>query len=260
MWPLAVIAALIVAAGAFFFLRRRKAANEEQYWAEEPVEPAYAEPVPVAHEPAPYASAAVTPQHDLLPAAAPAAVAAEEASVVRADSDDVAALTAVDAPADRPWLEFAIRPVRAGTNVDEALVEIELTVGNAGAVTAEDVRISTFMLSADQANDVGGEMERLLIEPRDDSSVAPLTIAAGEGTRVDATLAMNRAALGGGDFRPVVIADARYRLPDGSEGRTRASFLIGGATASGDPEPIALDRNLIRDDVEAQLYRQPERV
>ena len=52
----------------------------------------------------------------------------------------------------------------------------------------------------------------------------------------------------------------RVRLPDGSEGRTSASFLVGGASASGAPEPIALDRNLIRDDVEAQLYRAPERV
>lgn len=265
VWPLAVIAALIVAAGAFFFLRRRKAADEEPYWTAEAEEPAYVEPVaaPVSAAPAaPAAPAAVaaaplvTPRHDPVADAPVAPVAAEEASVAHADSDDVAALTAVDAPGDRPWLEFAMRPVRAGTNVDEALVEIELTVGNAGAIAAEDVRISTFMLSADDTS----EMERLLIEPRDAAAVSPLTIAAGEGTRVDATLAMNRAALAGEGFRPVIVADARYRLPDGSEGRTSASFLVGGATDSGAPEPIALDRNLMRDDVEAQLFRQPERV
>ncbi|MGJ3625784.1 hypothetical protein AB5I41_29790 [Sphingomonas sp. MMS24-JH45] len=91
-----------------------------------------------------------------------------------------------------------MRPVRAGTNVDKALVEIELTVGNAGTIAAEDVRISTFMLAAGSES----EMERLLIEPRDDAAVSPMTIAAGEGARVDATLAMNRAALGQGDFRP----------------------------------------------------------
>jgi hypothetical protein len=105
-----------------------------------------------------------------------------------------------------------------------------------------------------------GEMERLLVEPHHDAAAAPMTIAAGEGARVDATLAMNRAALGGGAFRPVIVADARYRLPDGGEGRTSASFLVGGASESGSPEPIALDRTMIRDDVEATLYRAPERV
>lgn len=263
VWPLAVIAALIVAAGAFFFLRRRKADEAEDQWGEPaPAEyvaagPAAVEPGPVRAAPAAMAAAPlVTPRHDPVPDAPVVPVAAEEASVAPADSDDVAALTAAKSPGDRPWLEFAMRPVRAGTNVDEALVEIELTVGNAGPVAAEDVRIATFMLSADDAT----EMERLLIDPREDAAVSPMTIAAGEGTRVDATLAMNRAALGTGAFRPVIVADARYRLPDGSEGRTSASFLVGGATGGGAPEPIALDRILMRDDVEAQLYRQPERV
>jgi hypothetical protein len=149
-----------------------------------------------------------------------------------------------------------MRPVHAGTSGDEALVEIELTVGNAGAVAAEDVRISTFMLNADD----DGEMERLLIDPHPKAAAAPVTIAAGEGARVDATLAMSRAALGGGAFRPVIVADARYRLPDGGEGRTSASFLVGCASGEGAPEPIALDRTMIRDDVGATLYRAPERV
>jgi hypothetical protein len=261
LWPLAVIGLLIVAAGAFFFLRRGRRDETEEVWAEPVPEEPYVAPVAAheAHAATPVVAApvaAMAPRHDPVPDMPAQPVAAEEISVARADSDDVAALTAADAPGDRPWLEFAMRPVRAGTNVDEAVVEIELTVGNAGNVAAEDVRISTFMLTAES----DGEMERLLVEPHHDAAAAPMTIAAGEGARVDATLAMNRAALGGGAFRPVIVADARYRLPDGGEGRTSASFLVGGASESGSPEPIALDRTMIRDDVEATLYRAPERV
>ncbi|KQT32143.1 hypothetical protein ASG29_09900 [Sphingomonas sp. Leaf412] len=258
VWPLALIAALIVAAGAFFFLRARRARQDENVWAEaEPAyadadhaEPAYVEPAPVHRDAVEPSPVAVAP----LGAAAVAGVVAGETSIEHADAQDVAALTAGTGASDRPWLEFAMRPVRAGTSADEALVEIELTVGNAGGVAAQDVRVSTFMLAA--GNDA--EMERLLIEPRTDAG-DHLTIAAGEGARVDATLVMNRTGMDG-EFRPVIVADARYRLPDGSEGRTSASFLVGGATDAGGPAPIDLDRNLMRDDVEAALYRAPERV
>ena len=60
------------------------------------------------------------------------------------------------------------------------------------------------------------------------SGVDPVTIEPGEGTRIDATLAALKADLGAGEgFQPMVVADARYTLPDGTEGRTSASFMIG---------------------------------
>ena len=284
LWPLGLIALLILGAGAAWFLMRRRR-GEAEYDGGYVEEPAYAEPVAVAHSAgraAPSVAAAAAaglmiddraPERDrrdvtrapdaprdtvIVADAAP--VAAEDATLVAADSGDVAALAAADAPADRPWLEFAMRPVRAGANVDEALVEIELTVANAGTLPAEDVRISTFMLPA--GND--SEMERLLIE-RSDEAVSPITIPAGEGTRLDATLATSRAALVNGAehaaFQPVIVADVRYRLPDGSEGRTSASFLVGTSAAEGGAlEPLSLDRPDLREDVEARLYREPARV
>ncbi|KQS02012.1 hypothetical protein ASG11_14490 [Sphingomonas sp. Leaf357] len=253
-----------------FFLMRRRRADEEVYYEETYVEPV-AEPVatpaairaetPVVAEQPQYLRAAPV----IAPAAAAAfandeiaPVATEDASLAEAEAEDVEALTAGDAPvADRPWLEFAMRPVRAGSNVDEALVEIELTVGNAGNIAAQDVRISTFMFADGSASEA--EMERLLIE-RGDDGVAPVTIEPGEGTRVDATLAMLKRDLGEqADFSPVIMADARYRLPDGSEGRTCATFSIGVTDDDGAHiEPISLARPLMREDIAAHLQGVPE--
>jgi hypothetical protein len=154
---------------------------------------------------------------------------------------------------------MSLRPVRAGTNVDEALVEIELTIGNSGSVAAEDVRISTFMFASQPAH--GTDMERMLIE-RGDDGVPLVTIRPGEGTRVDATLALSKAELiesTDGSILPIIVADARYTLPDGSEGRTSASFTIG-VSEEGGPEmaPIQLSERAMHDDVEARLHGVPE--
>jgi hypothetical protein len=180
----------------------------------------------------------------------------EEVSVGVAEEEDVASLTAATPVADRPWLEFAMRPVRAGTVDDEALVEIELTVANAGALPAEDVRISTFMLPAG----AGSDLERMLIEAPGGSAVEAPSIAPGEGTRIDATLAMRTSEIGrDGGFQPVVVADARYRLPDGGEGRTSASFVVGLSSDGGELTPFALDHAGMHEEVEARLYGDPER-
>jgi hypothetical protein len=56
-----------------------------------------------------------------------------------------------------------------------------------------------------------------------------------------------------------VVADARYRLPDGSEGRTAASFIVGRADASGDLGAFALDDSGMHEEIEARLYGEPER-
>ena len=260
--PLAILAAVIVAGlvGALLW-RRRRSVEEEPVAYVEPTPVAVAEPVvQPAREPAVLHKPAIAPAAAAF-AAAPVAVAPavpEDATVHSAEAEDVAALTAGETHAGRPWIELAMRPVRAGTTADEALVEIELTVGNAGEVTAEDVRITTFMLP----KGADTEMDRLLTRSRVDAAVDPITIAPGDGTRVDATLALPRGELMGHDattFQPVVVADARYRLPDGSEGRTSASFLIGGSGEGGAFEQLILDRPVLRDDVEARLYREPAR-
>jgi hypothetical protein len=146
-----------------------------------------------------------------------------------------------------------MRPVRAGTSSDEALVELELTVANSGDMTAKDVRISTFLLKDGDA----GDMERLLTEH--ESSVPPVTIAAGEGTRVDATLALRRDELQsqGDNFSPMVVADARYTMADGTEGRTSATFRVGLWDGDG-IEPIEIGRPQMHDNVAAELHGTPE--
>ncbi len=266
-----ILGVLVIAALAAFLLSRRGRSEPDtarEPVAVEPVAEPYVEPVAVAPvvaervvEPEPFVPASQTETPTVAENTEPVDIApavAESASVEEPEAADIAALTAAAPAGDRPWLELAMRPVRAGTNVDEALVEIELTVANAGTVQAEDVRISTFMLPAGS----DGELDRLLSQSRVDAAVEPLTIPAGEGTRVDATLALPRSELMANDattFQPVVVADARYRLPDGGEGRTSASFVVGIAS-EGDLGLFELDRPVLREDVEARLYRDPARV
>ena len=180
--------------------------------------------------------------------------------MVEPDAAEVAELTAGTAPvAERPWLEFAMRPVRAGTNVDEALVEIELTVGNSGTVSAKDVRISTFLLSSDP-NGIGDGA--LADQSAADATTDPVTIEPGEGKRIDATLALLKSDMGENlpaSFRPIVVADARYTLADGSEGRTSASFEIGVTPEEGEGlDPIELSRSSMHENVGAELHGEPQ--
>jgi hypothetical protein len=125
-------------------------------------------------------------------------------------------------PAGRPELNLAMRPRRAGVSGDDARVEFELTVGNTGPVAAENVRISTWMLAHGSS-----EAESALIVPRDHADTPPVTIGAGESRTMEASVALPTSQVDGDAVLPVVVADARYRLPDGSEGRTSASFAVG---------------------------------
>ena len=57
----------------------------------------------------------------------------------------------------------------------------------------------------------------------------------------------------------VVVADARYRLPDGREGRTSASFAVGLPNGDG-LEPFAVEvPSGLYEDVEARLHGEPQR-
>jgi len=234
-WMLAAAAIAIIALGAVLLIARRRRREEEVYYDE----PVYEEP---AYE-APVAAAAI-----------PVAAAADEVSLAESDRADVDALAASSEPApNRPWLEFLMRPVRAGTSDDETRVEFELTVGNTGSVPARDVQVSTWMVAAGE----GTDMERSLIDPPADATRSEMSIAPGDGARVDGAMSLP-AQHAHGSVLPVVVADARYRLPDGSEGRTHASFAVG--LPSGDGlAPFAADSGL-RDDVEARLHGEPERV
>ena len=273
-WIAGGVALLAAILGAALAMRGRRRDYDEPVY----VEDTYVEPQPESVavapviQPVPVAKAEPRKEPEYLRRAAPigaAAAAVMEPVVAAPDAvemstppaDEVAELTAGTAPiAERPWLEFAMRPVRAGTNVDEALVEIELTVGNSGTVPARDVRISTFLLSSDPN---GTEMERLLLSPPSDATTDPVTIQPGEGKRIDATLALLKSDMGDDmpdTIRPIIVADARYTLEDGSEGRTSASFVVGVTPEEGGPglEPLELSRASMHENVGAELRGEPQ--
>jgi hypothetical protein len=266
-WLLGGLAVLALIAGFFLFRRRRPATETETYYEPAPSrEPAFVAPVaaapvaaaepvfvrPVA-DPVPAPRVAAQPDADT-PAVLPPP---EEVTVAEADHADLEALAASSSPiAGRPWLEFLLRPLRAGTNRDNTIVQFELTVGNTGSVDARDVRISTWVVAAGD----GSEMERSLIVP-DSAHVEAVDIDAGEGTTVEARIGLAKDGIDE-SILPVVHADARYVLADGSEGRTHASFAIGVPEDDGSAlQPFPTDRSSgLRENVEARLYGEPERV
>ena len=231
LWPFLLAGGLIILGGLFFFMRRRRRDDvyEEAYY-EEPA--AYEEPVTAAPEPSFHREpVAEAPIEAAAPVVAVESAAAEIVSVGEFDSADVEAMAAdSNAPAGRPWLELLMRPIRAGTSKDDAIVQFELTVGNTGSVPAEHVRISTWMVAAG----AGTDMERSLIRAPADATVSEVDIAAGEGAMLEAEVALPRAGYEEEGILPVVVADARYRLPDGREGRTMASFAVGLTPAEGE--------------------------
>jgi hypothetical protein len=184
-----------------------------------------------------------------------AEAAVDHIEVTEPAAADVAALAASAAPSEgRPWLEMLMRPIRAGTTAEDARVEFELTVGNTGSEPARDVRISTFMFPAGTS---ASEMERMLIDAPDEATVRQDDIAPGEGAKVEAALTLPKSAVPE-SVLPVVVADARYTLPDGSEGRTRAAFEVGlGGGEQLAPFPTDRASGLI-ETVEARLHGELE--
>jgi hypothetical protein len=280
-WLLGGLALAVAAIAAMMLGRRRRDEPEfvEESYRRQPIAETVAEPVIVSEpiaEPVAAAPVAIPepvivgdrqaePKFPVFGIAAPVAepevrqaqaeVAEDELAVHAPEKTDLAGVADGVAPvARRPWLELGMRPVRAGTNKDEAVADIELTVGNSGDTAARDVRISTFML-ADAGTEA--EMDRLLAEHRDDSAVPPVTIEPGEGTRIDAHLAASKEELGR-TFNPVIVAEARYTLPDGRQGRTSAAFKIGCPSETG-MRPLAATRPFVTETVEAELFGTPER-
>ncbi len=279
------LAALIAAA---MLLRRRRA--DEPYIAEEvavaaPVEPVRAtvaehrKPDPLIErlhaDPVAAVPAFIAPRHAPEPTNRSAPVAKvkadnakpalENAALTDADPADVAVVLGGAKPAGgRPQLELAMRPIRAGMSRRGATVGFELTVANAGGAPAQDVQIGAFMLGEHSAQQ--SEIERMLINPPKDSSLSAKTIAPGDGTTLEAMVTMPRDAvdaIAGDDdgFTPVLVADARYRLPDGREGRTAAAFRIGRSNGGTHLEPIAIqDDPSMYADIEAELVGVPAKV
>ena len=241
IWPW-LLAAAIAVAGLLLFARRRRRTEEEGYVAyEAPV--AAAEPVAAPIVAAPVAAA---------PIAAPIEIASITTPADASEADAVPLAGSADR--GRPWIELMMRPVRAGVGEDSARVEFELGVQNTGSAAAHDVHISTWMLPAGS----GSEMERMLIERPTGVERIEATIAPGDGARIETAVALPRAGLVDA-ITPVVVADARYRLPDGSEGRTSASFAVGVP----DGEDLIMfdvdNPSGMHEGVEARLHGKPQR-
>lgn len=263
-WIVAALA-LLAAIGGFLFWRSRRTADQDFYADADqavaaetppPATPSLADPAALAEE-----QAAPLDQ-----AAADQAVQTTDAVMAQAEPEAIAAATTPAAPQDdRPWLEFALRPVKAGVNVMNAVVEFELTVGNAGTVVAEDVRIAAWLISANPNQDA--EIARFLESTPPEAIMAPITVEPGDGKRIDAAIALPRAgvnvvtARNRPFFVPLVIIDARYALPGGGEGRSSAAMVIG-TVRDGQEKlgPIWLDRGVqMHANVEARLHGQPRR-
>lgn len=201
------LAALIGGLAWLIARRRRRTAEAFDYG-----EPAYVEEATHAVEPA------YEPTYQTVEEPVPAA--------------PVAAAAVASDPAARPWIDIGLRPIRAEADGD---LEVELTVSNSGDADAHGVRVSTWMLDGARSSD----NEQALIDARDDAQVATLDVATGDDRAVDTRLALPAAAA-----TPLLVAEARYPLPDGGEGRIAAAFEI---EANGD------------DTVEARLHEVLER-
>ncbi|HEX8365785.1 MAG TPA: LPXTG cell wall anchor domain-containing protein [Allosphingosinicella sp.] len=144
-----------------------------------------------------------------------------------ARAEDIAPVAAVPvdetAPVDagRPELELDLRPRRAGVTGDEAVVEFELDVANRGSAVARDVRVSTWMIPAGSET----EMERALIERPEGDALAE--IEAGSGESIARSVTLDTRGVASDAVLPVVVAEARYTLPDGTEARTSTSYAVG---------------------------------
>ena len=148
--------------------------------------------------------------------------------------------------ADRPQIELGIRPIRAGSDNGQARVDYEVIVENAGALDARDVTVTSWLLNADSS-----AAESDMIETH-------VNVAAGDVTTVASSATVDTAR---GAFRPVVATDARYTLPDGTEGHIAARFAVG--VDGGEPgriTPIVLGRDELREDLGARLEGEVERV
>jgi hypothetical protein len=228
IWPW-LLGALVLIGGLALLLRRRRR-NAEVY-SEEVID----EPEIVA-----------------APAMAPALAEDRIATAPLAAEVAAAAPAAAAIETGTPDIGIEMRPVRAGVNADDAVVQFELTVDNHGDAAARDVRISTWMFAAGHAS----EAERALIQGRAEADLPAVTIASGGAKRIESTVALSTANISQDSVLPVVVAEASYRLPDGSDAQTTASFEVGvpidGELAYFDVE----NPSGLHDDVEARPHRE----
>jgi hypothetical protein len=201
IWPW-LLGALVVIGAAAFLLRRRRS---NEIYDSDNAEEAFIAPPVMGTQIADTSYVAAVP------------VAAAEI--------EAAASPAVPAPLEtgRPAIALQMRPVRAGVNEDDAVVEFELTVDNQGDAAAHHLRISTWMFAAGHASDA----ERELIQPAEGHDLPEVTILSGHAKRIESAVALPTSGFAEDSVLPVVVAEAHYRLADGTEEHTTAAFEVG---------------------------------
>lgn len=243
-----------IAIGALFYVlsrRRRRETLYDEASVEQNYEAAASAPVnePVANSAGLVSAAAATPPVSTLvrnrrnATAEPLAPALEvspapQAGLVTSGLAASVGSAAVGRTADdgsRANLRIAICPMRAGINMQDAVVEFELMIENRGPGTARDVRISTWMFPAASAQEEAEQY--LIVRP----PVAVLEqIGAGDRQRIEASATLPISGIGQDSLLPAVATEARYEDADGSERRTSARFAVG----------VPLDGELAHFDVE----------
>lgn len=114
---------------------------------------------------------------------------------------------------ERPWIRLMLQPTGTASNGDRQTVDYQVIVENEGHVPAHDVRISSFPAGT-KASDIVSGLAKVTAQTHQ------LDIAAGGSVPVNGTVTVPE----GTD--PRLVIDARYPLPDGTEGHLAARFGI----------------------------------
>ncbi len=123
-----------------------------------------------------------------------------------AAADPVSAAIDLD---QRPWIRLSLQPMGSETRGDVTIVDYQLIVENEGHVPARDVRVSSF---------VSGLKEDTL--GNSNAQTHHIDVAAGASVPIAASVTIRNGV------EPKIVADARYKLPNGKEGHLAARFAV----------------------------------
>ena len=170
------------------------------------------------------------------------------------------------ARANQPGLKLEFQPLRAGTEGEQAVVELILTVHNIGSENAANVRVRPGILSA--SPDQGPQMEAFhAATALGGSAFQPFALATGAQQQIPIRLTMQLSAVhvvtvsGRPMFMPIVMIDVAWR-GGLSLKRMGADFMVGIETVAGSPGkgrlgPFWLDRGeRMFDEVTARIVRR----
>ena len=158
----------------------------------------------------------------------------EEPTLATEDAPEPAVPVAAAAPEPRPRLTLEFKPLMAGSTEEQAAVQFELAVRNAGDATARNVRIAMRMVNAGATQDE--EIAAFYAAPVATVDHAPLTIPPNGRAETRRTAVLPKDAVraisfqGKSLFIPVMAFNILYEWGEGRQGQTATSFVIGRET------------------------------